>query len=196
MPSLIACWKASSRFGPVVPLVCARASTWQEPHFATKSCLPLMRLALSASVVRRARAQRQRGARRREPRERGPQAGSGEHRTHRRGTLSQATGGSSARWPCAAAITPPATPSQEKRSCAVATSAACVAARSSSGARSHARHALGDRAHRAVVDPKDSQPRAAAGTAAASIALTSAAPECPAETGSTPQAAASAATIP
>src|SRR2546421_383855 len=46
MPSFTGCWKASSRLGPVVPLVCARASTWQAPHFATNSCLPATRLGL------------------------------------------------------------------------------------------------------------------------------------------------------
>src|SRR4051795_765608 len=39
-----ACWKASSRLGPVTPVVPARLSVWQEPHLATKSCLPATRL--------------------------------------------------------------------------------------------------------------------------------------------------------
>src|SRR3954454_24496473 len=41
MPSFSAWRKASSRFGPTMPFVPARASVWQEPHFATNSCLPL-----------------------------------------------------------------------------------------------------------------------------------------------------------
>src|SRR3954452_2256843 len=37
-------WRnASSRFGPVVPLVPARESTWQEPQFLTNICLPATR---------------------------------------------------------------------------------------------------------------------------------------------------------
>src|SRR5215218_1937515 len=35
-----ACWNASSRLGPVTPVVPARLRVWQEPHLATKSCLP------------------------------------------------------------------------------------------------------------------------------------------------------------
>src|SRR5262249_37439838 len=38
----------SSRLGPTSPLVLARASVWQDPHLATKACLPLISLALSA----------------------------------------------------------------------------------------------------------------------------------------------------
>src|SRR3954464_2945635 len=33
--------KAASRFGPTVPFVPARESTWQEPHFCAKSFLPV-----------------------------------------------------------------------------------------------------------------------------------------------------------
>src|SRR5262249_32315034 len=81
MPSLIACWKASSRSGPVVPLVPARDRTWQAPHFATNICLPAMRStlpppgcveqALSASAVTTAAA-RARAIRRRELARTGP----------------------------------------------------------------------------------------------------------------------------
>ena len=60
-PSATLARKASSRLGPTMPLVLARASVWQEPHLATKSCLPSIRLALSAPftpqpVVNRASA--------------------------------------------------------------------------------------------------------------------------------------------
>ena len=41
-------WKASSRFGPVTPVVPARLRTWQEPHLATKFCLPATRLSPSS----------------------------------------------------------------------------------------------------------------------------------------------------
>src|SRR4051794_35918753 len=44
MPSLRDWANAASRFGPVVPFVPARLSTWQEPHLATKSFLPLVAL--------------------------------------------------------------------------------------------------------------------------------------------------------
>src|SRR5271154_2966585 len=39
--------KASSRLGPTIPLVLARASVWQEPHLATNACLPRIRLGSS-----------------------------------------------------------------------------------------------------------------------------------------------------
>src|SRR3954470_23685235 len=42
-PSCSGWRKASSRFGPVVPLVPARESTWQEPQFLTNICLPATR---------------------------------------------------------------------------------------------------------------------------------------------------------
>src|SRR6476469_4610024 len=49
-PSLRGCSNAASRFGPTLPLVWARPSTWQEPHLATNICLPAMRLGLPPSV--------------------------------------------------------------------------------------------------------------------------------------------------
>jgi hypothetical protein len=42
---------ASSRSGPTVPLVPARASVWQAPHLATKARLPAIRLTLSAPLT-------------------------------------------------------------------------------------------------------------------------------------------------
>src|SRR3954454_23663950 len=45
-PSCKARLNAASRLGPVVPLVPARASTWQAPHLATNDCLPATRLLL------------------------------------------------------------------------------------------------------------------------------------------------------
>src|SRR6478672_766401 len=103
IPSLIARWKASSRFGPVVPLVLARESTWHEPLLARDE------VDVVGLGPRRAGAEHERGARHRKACESGSQAGSGEHGTHPRGTLSQATGGSSTNRPCAAATTPAAT---------------------------------------------------------------------------------------
>ena len=41
----------SSRFGPTMPFVPARASVWHEPHFATKAFLPTIRLALSPPLT-------------------------------------------------------------------------------------------------------------------------------------------------
>src|SRR6478672_6740563 len=49
-PSFRGCSNAASRFGPTLPLVWARPSTWQEPHLATNICLPAMRLGLPPSV--------------------------------------------------------------------------------------------------------------------------------------------------
>src|SRR3954469_16398194 len=49
-PSFSGCWKAWSRFGPTVPFVPARASTWQEPHFDANSFLPEMRSGLLLAV--------------------------------------------------------------------------------------------------------------------------------------------------
>src|SRR4051794_38422201 len=43
-PSWRARANAVSRFGPVTPLVPARARTWHEPHLDTNSCLPLTTL--------------------------------------------------------------------------------------------------------------------------------------------------------
>src|SRR3954462_12855148 len=45
IPSARGVRNASSRFGPWVPLVLARASVWQEPHWLTKAVLPLARSA-------------------------------------------------------------------------------------------------------------------------------------------------------
>jgi hypothetical protein len=53
-----------------------------------------------------------------------------------------------------------------------------------------------DRPHDVVVDRNDSHSRASGGNGRGEHALTSFAPECPAEIGSTPHAAASAATMP
>src|SRR5215207_807206 len=39
-PSFRARWNAASRFGPVTPVVPARASVWHEPHLATNCSLP------------------------------------------------------------------------------------------------------------------------------------------------------------
>src|SRR5664279_434042 len=50
-PSARLARKASSRFGPTIPLVLARARVWQEPHLATNACLPRIRLALSAPLT-------------------------------------------------------------------------------------------------------------------------------------------------
>src|SRR3954447_6776873 len=50
IPSFSGCWKAWSRFGPTVPFVPARFSTWQEPHFDAKSFLPEMRSGLLLAV--------------------------------------------------------------------------------------------------------------------------------------------------
>src|SRR5690242_8032816 len=47
MPSRRDWANASSRLGPTVPLVPARASVWQEPHRLRKSFLPLTTLACS-----------------------------------------------------------------------------------------------------------------------------------------------------
>src|SRR3954471_3637121 len=57
-PSWTARWRAASRFGPTVPLVPARASSWHEPHFLTNSCLPATRLSLLSLVVQPASATR------------------------------------------------------------------------------------------------------------------------------------------
>ena len=43
-PSWRARANAWSRFGPVTPFVPARLRMWQEPHFSTNSCLPLITL--------------------------------------------------------------------------------------------------------------------------------------------------------
>src|ERR1700722_15334111 len=50
-PSATLALKASSRFGPTMPLVAARASVWQEPHFDTNAFLPAIRLALSEDLT-------------------------------------------------------------------------------------------------------------------------------------------------
>src|SRR5205809_472849 len=43
--------KASSRLGPMMPFVLARASVWQEPHLATNACLPMITLGLLALLT-------------------------------------------------------------------------------------------------------------------------------------------------
>ena len=50
-PSARLARNASSRFGPTMPFVSARASVWQEPHLATNACLPTIRLALSPPLT-------------------------------------------------------------------------------------------------------------------------------------------------
>ena len=96
-------WNASSRFGPVVPLVPARLSMWQEPHFATNSCLPATRSGCRRrSPAAGSATQRRHGSDERPARELTAH--------HRRGTLSadadgmvargQGSGRSSSR-PCA-----------------------------------------------------------------------------------------------
>src|ERR1700733_5255364 len=104
--------------------------------------------------------------------------------------------GSSCTLPCAAAITPSATPSQDHRRRTVATIAALASARVCEGAVSQpiSRSAI---AHIAWSSTgKDNHDAAGSPTAAASLSLTSASPEWAALIGSAPQAAASTGTIP
>ena len=56
------CWKASSRFGPVTPVVPARLSMWQEPHLATNAFLPATRLSPSSLSSQPDRRHEQRGS--------------------------------------------------------------------------------------------------------------------------------------
>ena len=147
-PSSMLARKASSRFGPTMPLVPAWASVWQEPHFATKAFLPAIRLALSppltlpqpeaASAVRTIGAcDPSAGRSAADP----PPARRGVRETRvgsssEGGTLSEGAVGPRVRRPrragaqgrcspssspCPAAITPAATRSQDQRSRTVAT---------------------------------------------------------------------------
>ena len=40
-PEVRACWNASSRFGPVTPVVPARLRVWQEPHLGDEGAVPV-----------------------------------------------------------------------------------------------------------------------------------------------------------
>ncbi len=50
-PSAMLVRKTSSRLGPTMPLVSARASAWHEPHLATNACLPTIRFASSSPLT-------------------------------------------------------------------------------------------------------------------------------------------------
>src|SRR3954468_11537687 len=111
MPTLRASSKATSRFGPVLPWVWARASVWHEPHFWVNMLLPFTRSGVSllphpasrvATIPARAILLGQVALTRREAYPLG----------RRRGALGSPGRRRSSRLPWAAAITPPRPASQ------------------------------------------------------------------------------------
>ena len=200
------CWRASvkaaSRFGPWMPLVPARASVWQEPHFWHEQRLAVHEVGLvaaawpqpptSASHERRPAARAPESCPATEPRAGRLSARRTPGRSSRRGLRKRRRAG-------------PGRPRSRRSRHALPAEA--LAARRPPAPR-RARSALGgverEPVHELVRDlldrlrptSNDSSGCSAGSSAGASAAVTSASPEWAADSGSAPQAAASAATMP
>ena len=192
MPDASAARKASSRLGPVCPCVPARASAWQDPHFCVNIALPLDRSgssrpqAASGSATAAATSAATSGLTVFRARLTG--------REHY--PVGERDGVDASRRPWAAAITPWATLSQR------------VAARRLGRQRRAGPVALGGSSVSQAISfaaicstasgprSNESSGRSSGSSAGASVRVTSARPECAADSGNAPQAAASAATMP
>ena len=185
--------------GPGLPWVPARSRAWQEPHFCTNSVLPFTRSGSSSrpqAAERAAPAATASGAASAALPCPGEPHGAGS--TIRwRGRTACRPGSSSSR-PSAAAITPSrdALPASSARRRA-RPARRCARSRSAGRARASATSFAAICLDRARADARTRAAAAALGRApGASVAVTSAMPEWAADSGSAPQAAASAATIP